>query len=96
MASNNQMLTAQAEGRHVPMGFPHFSSNSGLCMCLSACCHGKGGCICKGCMCQMANKAHGMHVLPLTSGNTISSHGMDGTKNGLHNHHPSGGRKCNG
>lgn len=36
-------------GRHTMAGFPHLNSNNGACLCTSACCHGKNGCICRRC-----------------------------------------------
>jgi len=86
--------TAQLQGRHIPNGFPHYSSRTGLCMCLDLCCQGIKGCRCKFCPCQYGINDH--IRLAAISASTISSHGMDGENNGLPNHHPSGGRNNNG
>jgi hypothetical protein len=91
---SDRVLAAQMQGRHVPNGFPHYSSNTGLCLCIDLCCQGRNGCKCKFCPCQMAGKDHSELVLILA--NTISSRGRDGENNGLHNHHPNGGRNNNG
>jgi hypothetical protein len=63
-------------------------------MCTDPCCQGKGGCRCKFCPCQYGRNDH-IRLLSI-SGNTISSQQMDGENNGLHNHHPNGGRNNNG
>jgi len=90
----DKVRTAQNQGRHVPNGYPHYSSRTGLCMCLDLCCHGSNGCKCKYCPCQYGINDHVR--LQSISANTISSLPKDGKKNGLHNHHPSGGRNTNG
>jgi len=72
----DRILAAQNQGRHVPNGFPHYSSNTGLCMCTDPCCQGKGGCRCKFCPCQYGRNDH-IRLLSI-SGNTISSTGEDG------------------
>lgn len=89
----DKIRSAQRQGRHVPNGWPHYSSRTGLCMCLDPCCMGESGCRCKFCPCQYGINNH---ELRLTLGNTISWIGEDGERNGLHNHHPSGGRNNNG
>jgi hypothetical protein len=67
--------TAQSEGRHVPNGFPHYSSRTKLCMCLDLCCQGIRGCRCKYCPCKYGINDHSR--LLSISGNTISSIGED-------------------
>lgn len=42
--------TDPARGRlHSVPGFPHYNSSTRACMCVSACCMGTSGCICRGC-----------------------------------------------
>ena len=48
----DRLAIAHSEGRHVPNGFPHFSSITGRCMCLDPCCNGVNGCKCKPCPCD--------------------------------------------
>lgn len=55
----DKIFIAQNQGRHMSLGFPHLSSNTRMCMCLDWCCQGKGGCICKACLCRMGVKKHG-------------------------------------
>lgn len=76
----DKVKAAQSQGRHVPNGFPHYSSRTGLCMCLDLCCQGNRGCKCKFCPCHYSQNDHSK--LLAISGNTISSHGMDGENNG--------------
>jgi len=49
--------------RHVARGtFPHWSSTSGMCMCLLSCCLGNNGCKCKWCPCDVVgHPAYGRH-----------------------------------
>jgi hypothetical protein len=90
----DRILTAQTQGRHVPNGYPHYTSNTGLCMCLDPCCQGKSGCRCKYCPCQYGLNDH-VRLLSI-SGNTISLHGKDGENNGLLEVPANGGKNSNG
>lgn len=76
----DRLKISQEQGRHTQNGFPHYSSRTGLCMCLDLCCQNEKGCKCKFCPCQYGINDH---VLRLTLGNTISSIGKAGVANGL-------------
>lgn len=69
----DRILTAQTQGRHVPNGWPHYSTNNGLCMCLDLCCNGKSGCRCKFCPCQWGEQIHGKR----SESNRRNSHASD-------------------
>jgi hypothetical protein len=71
---------AQDRGTHVDNGWPHYSSHTGLCMCLDPCCQSKWGCKCKYCPCIVTNLDHSELLSIL--GNTILSTGEDGVRNG--------------
>lgn len=76
----DNLKIAQEQGRHVPNGFPHYSSKTGLCLCIDPCCQGKNGCRCKFCPCQITEKDHS--ELVSISANTISLTILDGVTNG--------------
>jgi len=90
----DRILAAQQQGRHVINGFPHYSSNTGLCLCIDLCCQGKNGCKCKYCPCQMAGKDHSELLSIL--GSTILSTGEDGKNNGIPEMPVNGGQNNNG
>lgn len=77
----DRIAAAQSYGRHVPNGYPHHSSNSGLCICLDPCCQNEKGCKCKSCPCHALKKDHS--ELLSISDNTISLTILDGVTNGL-------------
>lgn len=54
----DRLNDAHIEGRHTPNGFPHYSTTTGLCLCLDYCCHRANGCNCKGCPCHAIRMDH--------------------------------------
>lgn len=44
---------------HLENGWPHYSSDNGMCMCLDRCCQDDSGCICKTCKCATGRYRHG-------------------------------------
>ena len=80
MRKADQLKEAHAQGRHTPNGYPHYATNTGLCMCTDYCCHRSNGCVCKGCICRILRKDHSELLSIL--GNTILSIGKDFENNG--------------
>lgn len=92
-------VTARERGTHIENGFPHFSTNSGMCMCLDPCCMGEKGCKCRSCPCRQFPEMELHSVispLVLTSANTISSTILDGNTNGEQKVPVNGGQSNNG